>query len=50
MAFKVTLDGADKGVKFETKEELINAMWEIYKDKMSRPDFEAFIQKNIQEV
>ena len=50
MAFKVTMDGALKGVKFATKEEAIEAMWEFYKDQMSRPEFDKFIQNHIQEV
>ncbi|NPV01780.1 MAG: hypothetical protein HPY53_10410 [Brevinematales bacterium] len=50
MAFKVTLEDAQKGVKFATKAELIDSIWEVYKDKMSRPDFEAFIEKHIEEV
>jgi len=50
MPFKVILDGADKGVKFGTKEEAIESMWEIYKDKMSRPEFEAFITPKIEQV
>lgn len=49
MAFKVTIDGAMKGVKFDSKEDAIEAMWEFYKDKMSRPDFENFIQQHITE-
>lgn len=50
MAFRVTLDGAMKGVKFDSKEEAIDAMYEFYKDKMARPEFEKFIQGHIQEA
>lgn len=50
MAFRVTLDGAMKGVKFDSKDEAIDAMYEFYKDKMSRPEFEKFIQGHIQEA
>ncbi len=50
MAYRVTLDGAMKGVKFDTKEEAVDAIWEFYKDKMSRPDYEKFIQEHIQEA
>lgn len=50
MTYKVTLDGAMKGVKFESKEEAIEAIWELYKEKMPRPDFEKFILEHIQEA
>jgi hypothetical protein len=39
-----------KGVKFATKEEAIEAMWELYKDKMSRPEFDKFIHQHITEA
>jgi hypothetical protein len=50
MPFKVTLESAMKGIKFATKEEAIDAMWEFYKDKMTREEFEKFIQAQIEEV
>jgi methionine synthase II (cobalamin-independent) len=50
MAVRVTLDGAMKGAKFPTKEEAIEAMWEFFKDQMSREEFEKFIQSHIEEV
>jgi hypothetical protein len=50
MAYRVTMDGAMKGVKFDSKEEAVDAMWEFYKDKMPRPEFEKFIQAHIQEA
>ena len=50
MPFKVTLDSAMKGIKFATKEEAVDAMWEFYKDSMKREDFEKFIQAHIEEV
>jgi len=50
MPFKVTLDNAMKGVKFESKEEAMEALWEFYKDSMKREEFEKFIQSHIQEV
>jgi hypothetical protein len=50
MPFKVTLDSAIKGIKFVTKEEAIDAMWEFYKDKMGREEFEKFIKDHIEEV
>jgi|YNPMSStandDraft_2_1061718.scaffolds.fasta_scaffold00047_2 hypothetical protein len=50
MPYVVTLDEAQKGVKFPTKEDAIEAMWELYKDKMSRADFEKMIESHIKEV
>ncbi len=50
MAYRVTLDGAMKGVKFASKEEAMDAMWEFYKDKMSREEFDKFIQSHIEEA
>ncbi|MCX7820744.1 MAG: hypothetical protein N2258_03615 [Brevinematales bacterium] len=50
MAYRVTLDGAMKGVKFASKEEAMDAMWEFYKDKMSREEFDKFIQSHLEEA
>lgn len=50
MAFRVILEGADKGAKFDSKDEAIESMWGLYKDKMSRGDYEAFITKHIEEA
>ena len=50
MAYRVTLDGAMKGIKFSSKEEAIEAMWEFYKDKMSKEDFIKFIQSHLEEA
>jgi hypothetical protein len=50
MAVRVSLDGAMKGVKFDTKEEAIDALYPFYQDKMSRPDFEKFVQEHLQEA
>jgi hypothetical protein len=50
MPFRVTLDGAHKGAKFDTKEEAIDSMWMFYEDKMSRADFEKMINDHIEEV
>lgn len=50
MAYRVTLDGAMKGVKFSSKEEAMDAMWEFYKDKMSREEFDKFIQSHLEEA
>ncbi len=50
MPFRVTLDGAGKGMKFETKEEAKEVIWEFYKDQMSRPEFDKFIEAHIEEA
>jgi len=50
MAYRVTLDGSMKGIKFSSKEEAIEAMWEFYKDKMSKEDFIKFIQSHLEEA
>ncbi len=50
MPFKITLDSAMKGIKFASKDEAIEAMWEFFKDKMKREEFEKFIQAHIEEV
>ena len=50
MAYRVTLDGAMKGVKFASKEEAVEAMWEFYKDQMAREEFDKFILSHIQEA
>ncbi len=50
MPFKITLDGAMKGVKFASRDEAIEAMWEFFKDKMPRTEFDKFIQSHIEEV
>ncbi len=50
MAFRVTLDGAGKGMKFDSEEEAKDAMWEFYKDQMSREDFDKFIEAHIEEA
>lgn len=40
----VKLDGA----KFSSLDELKEVMWQLYKEKMSREEFEHYIQKNVQ--
>ncbi len=50
MPYKVTIEGAMKGIKFSTKEEAIEAMWEFYKDSMQKADFDKFISEHIEEV
>ncbi len=43
-------EGAQKGAKFESVDELKQAIWELYKDKMSKEEFENFIKDKIKEV
>lgn len=43
MAFK--LDGA----KFETKEDLVDALYPLYEDKMSLEEFKKYVEENAQE-
>ncbi len=43
MAYK--LDGA----KFATLEELVEAMYVFYQDKMSKEEFEAYAKENAEE-
>ncbi len=50
MAFRVTLDGAMKGIKFATKEEAKDALWDFYSDKMDRPSFDKMIEQHIEEA
>lgn len=50
MAFRITMDGAMKGIKFETREEAIEAMWQFFKDKMPRSEFDQFIKSHIEEA
>jgi len=38
------------GVKFSTMDELKASLWELYKDKMSKDEFENYIKNNVQEV
>lgn len=50
MAFRVTLDGAMKGIKFATKDEAKDALWDFYKDKMDRAAFDTMIEQHIEEA
>lgn len=36
------------GAKFESLEELKEVMWQLYKDKMSREEFEKYVEQNVQ--
>lgn len=50
MSFRIVLDGAEKGAKFESKEEAKTTLWELYKDKMSEDEFNKFIDQHLKEV
>ncbi len=43
-------EGAQKGAKFSSIQELKDAIWELYKDKMSKEEFENFIKDKIKET
>ena len=38
------------GAKFESLEELKEALWQLYKDRMSREEFEHYIEENVQVI
>ena len=38
------------GAKFETIEELKESLWPLYQDKMSREEFDKYIDENVQEI
>jgi len=35
------------GVRFTSKEELIETMWEAYKDKMTREEYEKYVAEHM---
>lgn len=37
------------GAKFPSIEELKNAMWEMYQDKMSKEEFDKYVADNVEE-
>ena len=37
------------GVRYTNKEELIENMWEAYKDRMNREDFDKYVKENMVE-
>ncbi|HOJ49600.1 MAG TPA: hypothetical protein PKW55_02200 [Spirochaetota bacterium] len=39
-----------EGAKFKTMEELKESLWQLYKDKMSREDFEKYVQEKVEVV
>ena len=36
------------GAKFASEKELIDSIWPLYKDKMSREEFEKYVKDNMQ--
>jgi hypothetical protein len=43
---KFKIDGA----KFESIEELKESLWPLYQDKMSKEEFDAYVEKNVQKL
>lgn len=39
-----------EGAKFQTMEELKESLWELYKEKMSRADFEKFVEEHVEKI
>ena len=35
------------GAKFPSKEELKEALWVVYQDKMSKEEFEKYVEENV---
>lgn len=50
MAYRVTLDGAGKGAKFDSIDEAKDTFWMLYQDKMSRDEFDKMIEDHIEEA
>lgn len=50
MPFVVIIEGAEKGPKFNSREEALEGMWNLLKDKMSKEEFDKTIVPNIKEV
>jgi hypothetical protein len=38
------------GAKFASMDDLKAALWEVYKDKMAKDEFEKYVKENTQEV
>ena len=38
------------GAKFPSMEELKEAMWEVYQEKMSREEFEKYVQEKVETI
>ncbi len=43
---KFKIDGA----KFASIDDLKAALWEMYKDKMSKDEFDSYVSQNVQEI
>jgi len=44
MAFKIN------GAKFASMDELKATLWELYKDKMSKEEFDKFVEANVEKI
>jgi hypothetical protein len=38
------------GAKFPSMEELKEAMWEVYQDKMSKEEFDKYVQEKVETI
>lgn len=38
------------GAKFETIEELKESLWPLYQDRMSREEFDKYVEENVEEI
>ena len=38
------------GAKFATKEELIEALYPVYQDKMSKEEFDKYVEENAEKT
>ena len=38
------------GAKFPSMDDLKAALWEMYKDKMSKDEFEKYVKDNVEEI
>ena len=38
------------GAKFETIEELKESLWPLYQGKMSREEFDKYVEENVEEI
>lgn len=36
------------GAKFETLDELKEVLWQLYKDKMTREEFDSYVEQHVQ--
>ena len=38
------------GAKFSSEQEMLDSLWPLYKDKMSREEFEKYVKENAQSI